>query len=87
MVVSLGSRGTLTLPSNIRKKLDLKDGDHFEITISKGKIVITPVMIIPKTKLTEKGKTKEREASQEIREGKIKTFNTAEELIRELNED
>lgn len=87
MVVSVGSRGTLTLPSNIRKKLDIRDGDYFELSISKGKIVITPVLIIPKIKLTEKGKVKEREASEQIRDKKYKTFKTAEELIEDLNED
>lgn len=87
MVVSLSSRGTLTLPSDIRKKLDLKDGDYFDLRVSKGKIVITPVMIIPKSKLTEAGKIKEREASEHIRDRKYKTFNTAKELIEDLNED
>lgn len=86
MLVSVNSRGTLTLPSDIRKKLDIKDGDHFQIDIKSGKIVITPVVIFPKIKLSEKGRKKEREADENIKSKKIKTFETAEALIEELNE-
>ena len=86
MVVSINSRGTLTLPSNIRKELNIKDGDYFQIDINAGKIVITPVVIVPKNQLSEKGKKKEKEASESIKAKKLKTFVTAEALIEELNE-
>ena len=87
MVVSVNSRGTLTLPSDIRKKLNIKDGDYFQIDIKSGKIVITPVVIVPKHQLSESGKQKEIEASKQIKDKKVKTYNTAEQLIEELNEN
>lgn len=87
MVISVNSRGTLTLPSDVRKKLNIKEGDYFDIAISSGKIIITPVAIVPKNQLSEKGKKKEKEASENIKSGKIKTFVTAKELIEELNEN
>lgn len=87
MVVSINSRGTLTLPSNIRKELELKDGDHFDIEVKLGKIIITPLILVPKTQLSLKGKEKEKEASKEVKDKKIKTFSTSKELIEELNED
>jgi antitoxin MazE len=87
MVVSVNSRGTLTLPSDIRKKLNIKEGDHFQIDIKSGKIIITPVFLIPKNQLSDKGKLKEKEASKNIKEKKIKTFKTVRGLFRELNED
>lgn len=87
MVVSINSRGTLTLPSDVRKKLNIKGGDHFQIDIKSGQIIITPVLIVPKTQLSSEGLIKEKEASKQIRDKKIKTFNTSEELFKELNED
>jgi AbrB family looped-hinge helix DNA binding protein len=87
MIISINSRGTLTLPAEFRKKLALKEGDHLEITIDKGKIVITPVAIVPKIFiLSEKGRNKEKEADKEIKAGKIKSFFSAEALIKDLND-
>lgn len=87
MVVSINSRGTLTLPSEIRKELDIKESDFFDIKILNGEIVITPVIVMPKRKLSELGIKKEKNATKEINEGKVKSFDTAAELIKELNED
>ncbi|MFN8670655.1 MAG: AbrB/MazE/SpoVT family DNA-binding domain-containing protein [Candidatus Sericytochromatia bacterium] len=72
MLVSVDSRGTLTLPSQIRKELEIKEGDHFNIEIKLGKIIITSVFIIPKNQLSEAGKNKEKEASENIK--KLKPF-------------
>lgn len=85
MVISVNSRGTLTLPSDIRKKLKIKEGDHFDIDVQGGQIIITPVMIIPKIELSAKGHLKEKEATEQIKAGKKKTFKTAKQLIEELN--
>ena len=86
MVVSVNSRGTLTLPSDIRKKLNIKEGDHFQIDIKAGKIIITPVVIVPKAQLSEKGKLKEKQASEDIKLKRVKSFETSEALLKELDE-
>lgn len=34
--------GRFTLPSEIRKELDIKTGDYFDISVEQGSIIITP---------------------------------------------
>ncbi len=38
-------------------------------------------------RLTEKGKKKEAEAGRQIKEGKVKRFESVEELPKDLNDD
>lgn len=87
MVISISSRGTLTLPAEIRKKLDVKENDFFDVKIENGEIIITPVIVMPKRKLSEFGIKKEKLASKEINQGEIKSFDNADDLIKELNEN
>lgn len=38
----LGNHGRLVIPSEIRKQLNLKDGDQVQISVVEGRVVITP---------------------------------------------
>jgi len=79
------------LPSELREKLELSPGDALDLTVRDGSIVLTPVAVVPRPAsllaLSDRGKRKERTADAEIKAGKTRTFDTAEELIDELNED
>lgn len=85
MVVHLNQRATLTIPLETRKELGIEPGDTLEIQVQKGKMILTPVSIIPKTLgLTEKGTIKEGVANREIREGKVKNFDSIRDLLKDL---
>jgi AbrB family looped-hinge helix DNA binding protein len=43
VLLRLSSKGQLVLPKNIREKLNLKNGDQFQVRIVEGKIVLEPV--------------------------------------------
>ncbi len=88
MIVTLSPRATLTVPSEVRKSLDLQPGDALEMIVSEGGIRLTPVVMVPRSlALSSKGRGKEAVAVAEIAEGKTRTFETAEQLIEDLNED
>ena len=88
MIVTLGSRSTLTLPAELRKALALEAGDPIEITVKNGSLVLTPVAVVPRLwRLSPSGENKEAEADRQIAAGKLKRFDTAEQLIEDLNED
>ena len=63
MLVTIDKRGSINLPSTIRKETGLDTGTHLDIEILEGgAIVLTPVAIYPTVKLNEKGLKKLTEA-------------------------
>jgi AbrB family looped-hinge helix DNA binding protein len=63
MLVAIDKRGSINLPSTIRKEMGLDRGAHLDLTVLEGgSIVLTPVVIYPALKLNEKGLKKLEEA-------------------------
>ena len=63
MLVTIDKRGSINLPSAIRKETGLDIGTHLDIEVLEGgAIVLTPVAIYPTVKLNEKGLKKLAEA-------------------------
>ena len=50
MQTTLSSKGQVVLPGQIRRKLGLRSGDHLEIRVKNGEIVLTPSKPIHKPK-------------------------------------
>ena len=79
--------GQITLPANIRKKLGLEEGDLIEIEIIQDKAVLVPKKLIDKDQAyfwTKEWQKAEIEASEDIKAGRTRVFDTAEELFEEL---
>jgi AbrB family looped-hinge helix DNA binding protein len=63
MLVAIDKRGSINLPSTIRKEMGLDTGIHLDLEVLEGgSIVLTPVAIYPTVKLNEKGLKKLTEA-------------------------
>jgi AbrB family looped-hinge helix DNA binding protein len=63
MLVTIDKRGSINLPSTIRKEMGLDTGTHLDLEVLEGgSIVLTPVAIYPTVKLNEKGLKKLSEA-------------------------
>lgn len=43
MRIRIGSRGRLTIPRRVRRKMNLEDGDLVDVRIANGRIIITPL--------------------------------------------
>jgi antitoxin MazE len=88
MILTMQSRSTITVPHELRDKLGIGPGDPLEATVEKGRLVLTPVAVVPKLlTLTKKGLKKEAEADRDIKEGRIKSFTSVKDLLKDLNED
>lgn len=46
-VVSISSKGQLTLPEAVRKKLGLAKGDMLDVEEKDGQIILKPVSVLP----------------------------------------
>jgi AbrB family looped-hinge helix DNA binding protein len=48
--VILKGRGQITIPAKIRKMLDLDAGDLLQVEVSRGRIVLTPLQVVQRTR-------------------------------------
>jgi antitoxin MazE len=79
--------GQITLPSSVRKDLGIEEGDLIEIEIVDEKAVLVPKRLVDKNQAyfwTKKWQESEKAADEDIKAGRVKTFNSAGELIKDL---
>ncbi len=84
MIIELRQKSQITIPSELIKKLSLKSGDKFEISIKKGALILTPVTVYPKNYVEEL----EKELillKRQTKDGKTKVFNDIDEALASLD--
>lgn len=87
-LVQVREKAQITLPSKIRKALGIKKGDYLEAEVEGNKMVLIPKILIDKAEavtLSKKGEEMLKEALEDVRKGKVKKFNNAEDLIDDLH--
>lgn len=53
MLAELRGRSQITIPAEIVKRLGVSEGDKFEVIEKDGGIFLCPVVVYPKTKMTQ----------------------------------
>jgi len=79
--------GQITLPAEIRKKLGIEEGDLIEIEVKNEQAVLIPKKLVDKNQSyfwTKEWQEAEREADKDIKEGRIKVFQSVDGLIKDL---
>jgi len=87
-LVKLRSRAQITLPKEAVKELNLKEGDNLSIEVNKGKVIITPVAVIPKDELwawSPKIRSSIKKGREEAQKGNLNQYNSVEELWDDLH--
>ena len=88
MIITLQSRSSITVPRELREKLGIGPGDLLDAVIDHGRLVLTPVAVVPRTlSLTESGLRKEADVDEDIKRGRVKSFTDEEALLKHLGED
>jgi antitoxin MazE len=80
--------GQVTLPASVRKKLKIEEGDLIEIEIIDEKLVLVPKRLVDKNQSyfwTKEWQEAEQKADDDIKNNRIKVFETAEELFKDLD--
>jgi len=88
-LIKVREKGQVTLPAFIRQSLDLKKGSIVLVKIVDNTVVLVPQRIIDKDQnwfWTERWQKLETEAEKDIRKGRVKTFDSVEELFDEMEE-
>jgi AbrB family looped-hinge helix DNA binding protein len=87
-VLQIRENGQITLPTSIRRKINLKTGDLLEVTIdADGTIRLTPKVAIDRSQAyfwTQRWQEGEQEAEKDIRAGRVKKFDNVDDLIDDL---
>ncbi len=87
MLTEIRSRSQITIPSEIIKKLNLKQGDTLDVDVEGGQIVLRPVIAIPKGQAyfwTKEWPSDEKQAQSDIKSNNIKATKSKDELFKDL---
>jgi AbrB family looped-hinge helix DNA binding protein len=83
-LVKLKSKGQMTLPVEIRRELELEQGDLLDVEVTNGKIVLTPKAVVDKSDVI----AAVREGLEEYRSGNtIGPFKSMEEFEAYLRQN
>ena len=87
----LRARGTVTIPQDVRDRLDLAEGDQFVVTVEDDRIVLTPTSVIPDDQAwfwSPEWQAKETEVDRAAASGERGTvFGDGEEFLTFLDEN
>ena len=90
-VLQVRSNGQITLPSGVRRKANIKEGDLLEIVVeADGTLRLVPKIAINRSQAyfwTRRWQEGEREADDDLIEGRFEDFSSMEDLIADLGED
>lgn len=79
--------GQITLPAPIRKSLGIEEGDLIEIEVIDEKAVLIPKRLVDKSQAyfwSKKWQEGEKEADEDIKAGRVKVFDSAKELVKDM---
>ena len=83
----LGAKRQLTIPRKAAERLRLRAGDVLEVRVEDDRMELVPMALVPRDQMwfwTPEWQAREREADEDIRAGRAKSFRSADELIRSL---
>ena len=79
--------GQITLPAAVRRAAGIEEGDLVAVTLEGDTITLVPKRLVDKSQAyfwSEAWQQAEREASQDLADGRVRSFDNVEDLIRAL---
>ena len=79
--------GQVTLPASIRRELGVEEGDLVEIEVIDDRAVLIPKKLVDKSQAyfwTKRWQEGERESEEDIKTGRVKVFDSVDELVKDL---
>ena len=89
-VLQVRSNGQITLPTAVRRKANLKEGDLLEVVVeADGTVRLVPQIAVERSQAyfwTRRWQAGEREADDDLIEGRYKDFSSMDDLIADLDD-
>ena len=89
-LVKVTRGGQVTIPADMRRQAGIEIGDYVEMRMVEGRLMLVPKQLIDKDQTwfwTKEWQAAEREAEDDLRAGRVKDFDTLDELIADLDAD
>lgn len=83
-------RNLITLPSEIRKKLNISEGDVLDVRLDDNKIIIEPYKLVPSSQAyfwSDKVQKDMLEAKEDVNAGRVREFSNIDEFLKGLQDD
>ncbi|MBI4232887.1 MAG: AbrB/MazE/SpoVT family DNA-binding domain-containing protein [Chloroflexi bacterium] len=87
-MIQVRKKAQVTLPQSIRQALDIQEGDFLDAIVRDGEIVLRVKKLVDKEQAwfwTRRWQEGEREAEEDIRAGRVHSFDNAKEAIAFLH--
>ena len=87
-LVQVRKKAQVTLPSSVRHALNIEEGDFLDVRVKDGEIVLRVKKLVDKEQAwfwTERWQEGEREAEDDIRAGRVDSFDNAKDAIAFLH--
>jgi AbrB family looped-hinge helix DNA binding protein len=87
-LVKVTRYGQVTIPASLRQVIGIEVGDYVQLRVEGDYIVLTPKKLIDKSQAyfwTKEWQAAEREAEEDIRNGRVAEFDTLEDLFKDLD--
>jgi AbrB family looped-hinge helix DNA binding protein len=88
--VSVQRRNLITLPSEIRKKLNISEGDVLDVRLDDNKIIIEPYKLVPSSQAyfwSDKVQKDMLEAKEDVNAGRVREFSNIDDFLEGLQDD
>lgn len=89
-LIQVRRKSQLTLPQSVRDELGIEEGDFLDVKVQDGEIVLRPKKLVDKEQewfWTERWQRGEREAEEDLRSGRVHSFDDAEEAVAFLHKE
>jgi AbrB family looped-hinge helix DNA binding protein len=88
-LVQVRKKAQVTLPQSVRRELNIEEGDFLDVKVKDGEIVLRVKKLIDKDQAwfwTKRWQEGEKQAAEDIKAGRMHTFENMEEAIAHLHE-
>jgi AbrB family looped-hinge helix DNA binding protein len=89
--VQIRSNGQITLPTSIRRQIDLKEGDLLEVIVeADGSVRLTPKVAVDRSQAyfwTHRWQEGERQAEEDLQAGRYQDFASMNDLLKSLQDE
>ena len=80
--------GQITLPSEVRRAMEIEEGDLIEVRVQNDNVVLTPKRLVDKSQAyfwTKDWQAAEAEAEADIKAGRVRAFDSVDSLLEDLD--
>ena len=87
-LIQVRKMAQVTLPQSVRRSLNIEEGDFLDVRVQDGEVVLRVKKLVDKEQAwfwTRRWQEGEREAEEDIRAGRVHSFDSAEQGIGYLH--